>query len=449
MISLDETIAAIATPSGAGGARAIVRISGADAVDCLRRCFRPLNDWPSGKSSGACILPGELSGDLCQPCDAYIWPSRSSYTRQPMVELHTIGAPPLAAAALRTLCAHGARLANPGEFTLRAFLAGRLDLTQAEAILGLIDAADRRTLDVAIGQLAGGLSGPLHKLRGQLLDLLADLEAALDFAEEHIEFVTREQICDRLSVAEQQMQSLLQSLSTRGLTSDAPRVMLVGWPNTGKSSLFNALVDGKHAIVSDEGGTTRDYLQANLDLGGVTCVLVDGAGVDPDAAGHSINAIAQAMTATQTAQANLRLLCLDSTRTPNDWERQQLQDDSNTLLVLTKCDCPQTVSHPVRAVKTSALAGEGLEELKANMAACLEASSARQAVPSTAERCRASIELATNSLKAAAELAHAAAGDELVASEIRRALEELGKITGVVYTDDVLDRIFSRFCIGK
>jgi tRNA modification GTPase len=295
--------------------------------------------------------------------------------------------------------------------------------------------------------LAGGLSGPLHGLRERLLDLLADLEAGLDFAEEHIEFVTVDEAISRLTAATAELDSLLNSLTARSLVTEWPHVVLVGCPNTGKSSLFNALVGSEPAIVSCVSGTTRDYLQAPLRLESLTCMLVDSAGVEANAPHDSISALAQEMTAIQSGQAVLRLLCVDATRELNDWERTQLRD-CGKLVVLTKCDCPELISTSITGIKTSARFGRGLDELKARIAARLLSISG-DAVPATAERCRASLVQTAIGLKNAIQLAQDRAGDELVASEIRFALEELGKVTGVTYTEDVLDRIFSRFCIGK
>ncbi len=197
----DDTIAAIASPPG-GAARGIVRVCGPSAVNCVATCFEPDNDRNSYEFRYCDRLdishirfPTAVFGQLRLhgvhsplPADLLLWPTSRSYARQPTAELHTLGSPPLLEAVLRQVCAAGARLARPGEFTLRAFLAGRLDLTQAEAVLGVIDAADRRELDAALAQLAGGLGGPLGQLRERLLDLLAHLEAGLDFADEAIEF---------------------------------------------------------------------------------------------------------------------------------------------------------------------------------------------------------------------------------------------------------------------
>jgi tRNA modification GTPase len=418
------------------------------------------------------VVPGELAlsdrGRL--PGDLYLWPARKSYTREPAAEFHTLGSPPLLSEAVAALCAAGARLAEPGEFTLRAFLAGRLDLTQAEAVLGVIDAASSTELGVALSQLAGGLAAPLGNLRDELLDLLARLEAGLDFVEEDIEFISREQLLAQLSAAAGETARLAEQMTARGAAAGEVRVALVGWPNVGKSSLVNALAGRQAAIVSPQAGTTRDYLVQRANLAGLDCLLVDTAGIDRQAGSlpyvdeaavaeaasfgrASVESSAQKMTARQQASAHLALFCLDSTRPLNSWERETLaaEQDDRRLVVLTKCDLPPATDYPGPALATSSRTGAGLAELARAIRERISASPAGEAqvVVGTADRCRESLRLASESLARAQSLAASAAGEELVSAEIRLALDELGKVVGAVYTDDILDRIFSRFCIGK
>ena len=199
-----DTIAAIATAPG-GGARAIVRISGPNVAEILAGCFRPHGEPILASARLPRVVPGEvlLPGGPVQelPADLYFWPTCRSYTRAPLAELHTLGSPPLVAALLAAVCAAGARLAEPGEFTLRAFLAGRIDLVQAEAVLGVIDARNQRELSDALARLAGGLSAPLMELRETLLELLAHVEAGLDFVEDDIQFVAASEIQRQLDDA--------------------------------------------------------------------------------------------------------------------------------------------------------------------------------------------------------------------------------------------------------
>ena len=327
------------------------------------------------------------------PAPQSLVPHVPSYTGQPVAEIHTVGSPPLLQLLLRSLCAAGTRLAGPGEFTLRAFLAGRIDLTQAEAVLGVIEAADRPTLNVALGQLAGGLARPLHGLRDRLLDLLAHVEAGFDFADEDLPFITQVELDRRLAEAERHVAGLVQQMASRGQPAHAVKVVLVGRPNTGKSSLWNRLAGHRAALVSDLPGTTRDYLIAELDLAGVKCQLIDTAGVrgegreergegrgerqkeaitlpdcGPGEEGKcscEIASVAESLAAGQRRTADVEVLCLDSTRPLDEWERSELQTGGtkSRIVVLTKCDAPRRTDCDCAALETSALEGQGIESL--------------------------------------------------------------------------------------
>jgi tRNA modification GTPase len=462
ILSADDTIAAVASPPG-GAARDIVRLSGPAALACTGAVFRAADGRVLTEIRRPEAVPGELRlPGFASPCPAtaWCWPGRRSYTRQPTVELHLVGSPPLVEATLAAVCAAGARLARPGEFTLRAFLAGRIDLTQAEAVLGVIDAADRRGLQVALQQLAGGLARPLAELRERLLELLAHLEAGLDFVEEDIEFIAADQLQRQLAAAADEVHRLAEQVQTRGASGAVPRVVLVGRPNVGKSSLFNALA-GASALVSPIAGTTRDYLEAEVDLEGVRVRLCDTAGAGMTE--NRILAAAETQRRGQAEAAHLLLLCLEASTPPGAWEREQLADASPPrLVVLTKCDRLDLAAsggsrgldppYPPDApcVRTSAVSGQGLGELRAALRGALVASQPTgEVVPSTAARSRESLRLAAESLARAGRLAEDNAGEELVAAEVRVALSALGEVTGAVYTEDLLDRIFSRFCIGK
>jgi tRNA modification GTPase len=496
---LDDTIAAIASPPG-GAARGIVRVSGPDTVARVGQVFQA--DDGTDPSSVTCpvSIAGQLSlGDRLPPLpgDLFLWPDRRSYTGQPAAEIHTLGCPPLLEAVLRRLCEAGARVAQPGEFTFRAFLAGRLDLTQAEAVLGVIDAANRRQLDAALAQLAGGLAAPLGKLRDDLLELLAHLEAGFDFADEDLPFISTEELDRRLAGAASALASLSAQMASRGETADRIRLVLVGRPNAGKSSLFNRLAAGAAALVADQPGTTRDYLTADLDLDGLKCVLIDTAGLEREAteSDSAIRRAAWAATSRQSREADVEIFCLDASGPWDAWERRRLAEPRGSrVVVLTKMDLigpaegvwnlpsplagggagvkgkerradrrlveaaephaereehtgGQFVSYPI--VPTSSITGEGLDLLRARLreAALASLGSAGDVVAATAVRCNESLRMAGESLRRARQVI--SQGEELVAAEIRVALEELGKVVGAVYTDDILDRIFSRFCIGK
>jgi tRNA modification GTPase len=481
MFPLDDTIAAIASAPG-GGARGIVRLSGPNVVQCLRAVFHT-NDKRELQApmhaqaiEGSLVLAG-ISAPV--PCDLFLWPRGHSYTGQMVAEFHTLGSPPLLEALLKSLCTAGARLADRGEFTLRAFLSGRIDLTQAEAVLGVIDASDQRELQVATAQLAGGLAGPLHHLRDMLLELLAHLEAGFDFADEHLPFITAEQLQSRLDEAAENVARLAAQMESRGAVQTAVRAVLLGQPNAGKSSLFNALTRKEQALVSDTPGTTRDYLVAELDFDGRKCQLIDTAGFH-DMLGDCPNfrvsenvtvpftpqtpeLAAQAAAAEQIARAHVRLLCLDASRPLDLWEQAELVrvDDLHRIVVWTKIDVatPDACTTALHrsstdeqpTVLTSSVTGQGLELLHKELRrmAISAETVCGDVVASTAARCRESLDRAGESLQNARNLSQSKSGEEFIAAEIRMALDELGKVVGAVYTDDVLDRIFSRFCVGK
>jgi tRNA modification GTPase len=455
MLDTRDTIAALASAPG-GAARGIVRVSGANTLRCVEPCFLP----DDGRPLSLVRRPTALAGAFAITClraplpgTLYLWPSARSYTRQPTAELHTLGSPPLLEALLADLCARGARLAQPGEFTLRAFLAGRIDLTQAEAVLGVIDARGRQDLDTALAQLAGGLATPLAHLRGDLLDVLAHLEAGLDFTDEDIEFISPEELARQVATACAQVERLAAQMQTRGEAAGAIRAVLIGAPNVGKSSLYNALT-GQGALVSAQAGTTRDYLTARLDLKGVVCELVDTAGLgdNSDAVFDHLDSAAQGASKRQQQQADVQILCLDGTRELTSEERRLASEPAacERIVVLTKADQPRRAPVISDAIETSSHTGLGLDRLRERLCN-LGQTGVGQAtvVAATALRCRESLRQAAEALARTHPLIDSAGCEELVAAELREALAHLGEVAGVVYNDDILDRIFSRFCIGK
>lgn len=454
MFDVNDTIVATASAAG-GGLRGIVRLSGQNVPRCLQTCFAADDGTSLDQIHRATCLPGHVkttSFSHSLPCDLYFWPSVRSYTRQPSAEIHTVGSPPLLDLVVSTCCEAGARLAEPGEFTMRAFLAGRLDLTQAEAVLGVIDSAGQRELKTALAQLAGGLARPLQDLRNQLLDLLSHLEAGLDFVEEDIEFISSAEIARQLNEALDVVHGIVRQIHNRSDRAPQRRVALTGCPNVGKSSLLNALAGEQVAIVSGESGTTRDYLAGVVALAGLQIKLIDTAGIDVRQPSGSPQGLAQFHASEQSSQAHLRMFCIDSTRPLHQWEREQLgQCDESTLVVLTKCDQPCSTDFDVPTLKTSSVTGAGLAELRIQIRDRFLQSSADDAavLASTGARCEESLRLAIDSLRRARSANEQNLGEELVASEIRLGLDELGRVVGEVYTDEILDRIFGRFCIGK
>ncbi len=468
--SLDDTIVAIASPPGAGS-RGIIRLSGENLVEIVRRVFPrvgpELERAPSGnRVHDVCLelLPGEpVSGRLL------LWPTHQSYTRQPSAELHLLGAPVLLNLAVEAFCQAGARLANRGEFTLRAFLAGRIDLTQAEAVLGIIDAESDRDFQTALRQSSGGLAEPFQKLREQLIDLLAELEATLDFIDQDIEFISRGDLTDKLEQAESAAVALQGQIRGRRELVTTPTIVLVGEPNAGKSSLFNRLAGSELAIVSPQAGTTRDSLRCRLNLGGVEVELIDTAGLEevagamsaagdqptPELSVENIAAAAQAQTEQRTASADIVLWCVPATELAGGSAGRKMppsrRSASQLLLVATKCDELPGVSLPPSWVLTSAETKAGVDLLLTHLARAVQATNSLEAevMPVTALRCHEQIRMIVDALGQCRQLACQPGGEELIAAELRVALDNLGQIAGTVYNDEILGRIFSRFCIGK
>ncbi|HEX4414422.1 MAG TPA: GTPase [Lacipirellulaceae bacterium] len=488
----NDTICAISSASG-GAARGLVRLSGANAIAIASKLFRAEDDAGLDTGSAAIAKTGSVrlprdigtscpdfssqhASDLKAPCELFIWPTHRSYTREPVVEFHTLGSPPILQALLAASCQAGARLAERGEFTLRAFLAGRIDLTQAEAVLAVIDSPDRHSLCEALSQLAGGLARPLDQARNDLVQLLAELEAGLDFVEEDIRFISEAEIVSRLKCLRDVLDEVERQLNSRNTERKLPQVVLVGPPNAGKSSLFNALANRfghpsdslqEHfvpALVSPHSGTTRDYLSALITTGGAAFELLDTAGLEPDTPSHSreIAASVQSLTADRRRQASVRLYCVEASQRIGN----ALSNDHNIptdcdVVVVTKDDACETkhsssLSPVDRSgfllVTTSSTNGTGLDELCAAIQSVLHGAGSKQnagATSLTYARCRESIGRAAAAVRLAIDAAQHSAGDELVAAELRVCLTELGKVVGAVYTEDLLDHIFKTFCIGK
>lgn len=478
-LSLDDVIVAPATAFGVG-LRSIVRLSGDEALMIARRVFEPTDPsaWPPQHSR---MLPGHLA--LESPwerwsCLAAVWPDRRSFTCQPCVELHTPASPWAVERLITRLIEAGARPARPGEFTLRAYLGGRLDLTQAEAILGVIDANDETSLREGLTQLAGGLSQRLKPLRARLLDLLADLEAGLDFVDEDIEFVTPEVLRAGLYAGLEEIKRLLETLDDRGDLAEPPSVVLVGSPNAGKSRLFNRMTQADRAIVATVAGTTRDPLVAEVPHRPTKWRLVDTAGLDParllqassgqatqgpvetDAKLDSdvqIDIAAQQLALERIARADVCLLCVpaDATTAVDFAGLMELIDNPGraappVIKVRTMADRIVNRSFSPDEILTSSQSGEGISSLVEQVEQVLGKHRRHSGVvASTGIRSRGALLGCREHLEGAIRALDRGAGEEWIAAELRQGLNELGTVTGEIHTEDLLERIFARFCIGK
>jgi len=430
----DDLIAALSTCPGSGS-RAVVRLSGPGAWGACRGVVPEL---PTARPAQSIYSTRDLrltGVHASLPARLYFALGPRTATGQDVAEFHLISSPPLVDRLLADLIAAGARQALPGEFTLRAFLAGKKDLTQAEAVLAVIHAGSEKDLKQALQQLAGNVAEPLHAVRDDLLNLLADVEAGLDFVEEDISFVDAEQLLTRLAAAMAQLVNVQRKLDARSRHERPIRVVLSGPPNVGKSSLFNALLGCDAAIVSAVAGTTRDYLKGAFTLDGVAVELIDTAG---DEFGRDdIETEAQRLRAEQLHDADLVLDCRPA-GTPHGRHDRGLQ-------VSTMADLQAAASG---TIPTSTLQPNGLDALRISLTEAV-AALARPPLAAGHARCRGHLDAALIALRRAHEHVREDDPQELLALALRESLQQLGELTGTIHTNDLLDRIFSRFCIGK
>lgn len=446
IIDLNDTIAAIGQAPGPGK-RGLVRLSGPRAWEVARSALSLTTEWVETETGPPTCRDGFLNVPAIHgrlPALLMTWRAPRSYTGQAIAEVHTIGNPAILQALLGHVLERGARPANPGEFTLRAFLAGKVDLTQAEAVLEVIDADSPARLEAALRQLAGGISSPILALRDRLIDHLAWLEANLDFVEEpDVEPWKEARMLVEFDESLMTLQRLVATIHDRDRRDDdCPKVVLTGPPNAGKSRLFNAMAGRDHAIVSPIAGTTRDYLATRVHCDGMLVELIDTAG--EMAADDRIEEVAQRHRRDQLDQADLILSC----RSGDTGVDTPESSAAPRIGVWTKSDRFPDV--PEGFLTTSAATGEGLDELRQAIARRLGGGASEGSMPATTGiRCRGSLRSATDALESARETLSAGLGAELVAMDLRRAVESLGEVVGEVVTDDILDRIFGRFCIGK
>ena len=461
LIDVDDTIVAIASPT-APAPRGVVRVSGKETLAILKRMGVEFGQFKGPTRQGAKVDLGTPVGVV--PVDVMVWPDQRSYTGQPSAELHTYGSLPLLRGLVELATQAGARAARPGEFTMRSFLAGRLDLTQAEAVLGVIEAEKRGSLDHALRQLGGNLSRPLEEMRSTLLNLLADVEAGLDFVDEDISFISDEVLIQRLCEIDEQLKLTWSVMQSRGGGAARLVVALCGEPNAGKSCLINQLANQDLAIVAEVAGTTRDAVTVDVDFDGTPVTLVDTAGIED--AESEVSRQSQNQSERIRQEAKLRLWCVDSSR--EDFEQatmtlrelmwQGRRSQAIDLWVATKSDLSPL--HEKRAlqlestddwVACSAIRGDGIDQLRTRIGELLNQQDAEEvgSVVGTAARCQQSLQQATEAISRAISLTRHQEGHEFVSAELRVVVECLGEVTGAVYTDDILDRVFSRFCIGK
>ena len=450
-----DTIAAIATAPGEGGV-AIIRISGPAAMalaDAVFACPPPrLSQRPGGTFAIGRVL--EADGAVLDEALALVFRAPRSFTREDVVEIQGHGGPVVARRILKRVLDAGARVAEPGEFTRRAFLNGRLDLVQAEAVLDLIRARSDRAAAAAVEQLTGDLTRRIQAVYDRLVECAANLEATLDFSEDELPPTLLDGIAAQLVSARDGMADLLASWHEGHLLRDGVTVVIAGKPNVGKSTLLNALLGKDRAIVSDMPGTTRDTIEEGAVIGGFQLKLVDTAGLRDASCGVERSGIARSEQS--IAAADLILYVTDVSQDVDQQDEIQLNRirADRVILVRNKADLGGASRGHGRyqhEINTSALTGSGIHELKQLIVRVIEGSrvhAAQHAVIS--ERHRQLLSVAQGRVEEALGIMSTSRAEtDLAASALREAIEGLGLITGRVYHDEMLNSIFSRFCIGK
>lgn len=465
---LNDTICAIATPLGEGGV-GIVRVSGEKAVAVAAglvalRSGIPLEAVPGHALHHADILDPADSARGTPLDEALVAVMRAprSYTGEDVVELHCHGSMLILQTVCQALVRAGARLAEPGEFTKRAFLNGRLDLAQAEAVLDTIRAKTAGSLRIAQEQLRGALSRGIDAVREQLVGLLAHVEAGIDFVDEDIAFIPTAELADGIREAQESVGRLLEHSREGRILREGVTAAIIGRPNVGKSSLLNALLKTDRAIVTPIPGTTRDVLEETLNVRGIPVRLLDTAGIRETADPAEQEGVRRSRAARE--QADLLLIVLDGSAplTPEDQallSETAARQDQKRLLVVNKTDLPGRLdpsalppSGPDCAVANiSAVTGDGLDDLRDRIRTLLIRPDfeARETVLVTHLRHQTALQRTSDALAATLASVEAQAAVELIALDLRAAIDALGEITGAVGTDDILDRIFKKFCIGK
>lgn len=463
-MDVEDTIIAVSSPPGSA-ARGVVRLSGPEAFAIAQGIFAA-DDGTAlmGRAVPVRVMGNVRVGGGALPAAAYVFRGPRSYTRQDVVELHTLGSPVVLGMIVEVGLATGARRAEPGEFTARAFLAGGFDLSQVHGIVGMIAAQSDDQLRAAERLLHGRLSTTAEQAREELADLLSLVEGAMDFADEPISFITAVDLRHRLA----KVLASIESTAAAGTRAERwlrlPRVLLVGEPNVGKSSLLNRLTGMDRAICAPVPGTTRDVVTAPLSLDGADCLLMDAAGLTEDAASEP-DAKAQAAALAAMRDADLIIYVVDASAGDLSLLKAPGGDETRTIVALNKCDfLVEEASRAARGWRdvenacgclVSAVTGEGIERLKELIAVHLQGrrgDTDESAIALMAEH-REALSEALDALRAAVSAAEDCddelSGAELVAAELHRAADALGLLVGKDQTEDMLGRIFARFCVGK
>jgi tRNA modification GTPase len=457
----NDTIAALATPPGEGGI-SVIRISGENALTFARGLFHSIFDISKNIPPAQKVLFGEIRDpESNRVIDEvlFTWFKKpNSYTGENVVEISGHGGTQVSATLLELILRQGARLAEPGEFTRRAFIHGRLDLTQVEAVADLIGAASDRALDSAVLQLKGALSRRINSLLDELLAVQAQLEAAIDFSEEGLTFQSRETTGQQIKGSKNEILSLVSSFRQGKIIREGLRIALVGKPNVGKSSLLNALLQEDRAIVTNIPGTTRDTLEERIRVKDIHLVVTDSAGLRDNPEIVEEQGIQRTRNA--LAQSDLALVVFDPSQSfdGNDELLMKEVGDRPRCTLLNKSDLEQKWEKEKidkflkgeKPISISAKTGAGMPDLsEAIYNFAVKGEQAGESIFITRERHRNHLQQAATALDVAYTNMNSGYSEELIAVDINLAMEHISSILGKTFAEDLLDKIFGEFCIGK
>jgi tRNA modification GTPase len=453
-----DTIAAVATPPGEGGV-AIVRISGTDAEKIANTIFtRP--QGKNGKLKSHTLYHGRIRNpqteSVVDEVLLTIMRKPRSYTGEDVVEVHCHGGSFLVRQILGLILAQGARQAEPGEFTKRAFLNGRIDLAQAEAVLDLIRARTAKGAELSLNQANGELSKHVGELREELLDIMVQIEAAIDFPDEEIELLQRQQLVRKIDGLRKKIHQISDTYEWGRLFREGARVCICGRPNVGKSSLLNALLGEERVIVAPIPGTTRDVIEESINLDGLPVLLWDTAGIRESE--DQVEQLGVELSRQHLVKADAVMVVLDGSFSLGAEDRAVLQavGEKKTLVVVNKSDLPMILNveelelcDSVRIAVASAKSGAGISFLKQALRELVLGCTVEPAVTVTNMRHQSELVRSENALDRAANTLKRNLPSELVAVDLNEARDALAEITGAVTTELILERVFSSFCIGK
>ncbi len=455
-ITQREPIAAIATPVGEGGI-SVIRVSGRDAISRVEKRFKgpKLTEKESHTVHFGKITDRE--GKVVDEVLVTLFRSPRSYTGEETAEISCHGGVLVTQAVLETLLDAGVRSAEPGEFTQRAFLNGKMELSQAEAVADLIHARSAKAMDAAHQQLEGELGEHIKAFRQQIIDATAMVELELDFSEEDVEFANREELRELLEEVDEEINSLLATYETGRLVKHGVKTVFIGQPNVGKSTLLNTLVGKDRAIVTEIAGTTRDTIDVEWSYEGLRFILTDTAGLRET--GDRVEAEGVKRSRKAFEEADLVVYLKDLSREYNDQELNEIRrfqkkaSETPFLLVGTKNDIAlEGIDDRLEPdIKISALEGEKIDELKELMKqrAMEQTEYDTSSLLVTSSRHRDALQKAQEHVQSAIQALDQGMTGDFLSIDLRGALQDLGTITGEITTEDVLDSIFSRFCIGK